>query len=322
MKVKFGMIAGVLAAVLAAHCALPAAAAGIIIHLHREAVIEGPYIELSEIAEIDAPQDRLDEIKDLRLGIAPALGREFLYRRTDLISRLNFAGYAESEYSVTGADSVLIKRAGTSISGKSVAEFLESEIKSRFGESAKVVWKTKLPDLQVRQGEVELKLSYPSGREGALPISILICADGSLVGQHPLSRYAAFKVPIVLALETIPRGAEIAPGMIDCEVRTLPPGRPVVSTIAECIGLEAKRTIGAGEEISPDSLLKPFDVCQGDSVSVRISRGAVDIETEGTAMESGYLGDRILVRIGSTGRSLRGILAASGFVLVTFDDDA
>jgi flagella basal body P-ring formation protein FlgA len=289
----------------------PAHAADFIITLNELSAVDGPYIELGEIAAIDAPDDAYAPLAALRIGIAPTFANPITYRKTDLAARLALEGYTATQFEILGKDQVKIERAGVKITSAELEQVLANELAASFGESVTPVWKVKLPEITVNRGNIEIIVKYPSYRFGALPQTIIVNVDGRLARQFPLSGYASFKTPVVITTQGIPRGACVSADCVEIVERTLPPGAAVIAAIDGCIGLEAKRNIGAGEQLTYDSLIKPYDAKRGDDLTVTILRGGIIIEALATAREDAYIGEQMLVELVDTGKTLRVTLTSS-----------
>ena len=305
------VIACAIAALIAPAATAPARAAEITIALNESSAVDGPYIELGEIAAIDAPDDARARLIALRIGIAPTFSNPITYRKSDLVSRLALEGYTDDQFEILGKDKVKIERAGVKITSDELEQALIDELAISFGESAVPVWKVRLPEITVNRGEIEIIVKYPSTRYGALPQTVLVKVDGRLARQFPLSGYVSFKLPVVVAISGIPRGACVSADCVKVIQTTLPPGAAAITSLDGCIGLEAKRNIGAGEQLTYESLLKPYDARRGDDLTVTIIRGGISIEALATAREDAYIGEQMLVELTDTGKTMRVTLVSS-----------
>jgi len=302
--------------VLSTALSAPAFASVIGITLNAHSEVEGPYIELGEVAQITGSDEDVAKLVNLRIGIAPPHDHPIMYRKSDLESRLYVEGIAPSEYSLSGPDKITVVRAGLTITSAELASVLDDEIRTNFCDDVKIIWTEHLPDITVNPGELEIIVKYPSHRKGALPQTILVKVDGRLARQFPLTRFSSFKTPMIIAKAGIPRGAVVTLDMIESLTRVVPPGTPVIATIGECLGLESKRNIGAGEQLTYESLIQPYDVRRGDALVVVIMRGSLRIEAPATSSDNGYIGERILVRLDDTGKGIRVTLTAHNLAVV------
>ena len=297
-----------------------AEAAGIAaVRLYADASVDGPYVELGEIAQIDAPGELGEVLTSLRVGIVPPFGVEIQIRKSDIEARIDRERSITDEFAVTGASSVTVRRGGVSISPADLESKLVSFLSENYGGRVEIVWKERFKEITVNRGEVAVEAKPPSHRKGALPQSLSISVDGKLVKVVALSRYLEFRAPVVIAREPVARGNTIPASALLVEIRTVPAGRAVILDVEDCAGLEAVRSIGAGGEISPDAVRKPFDVRRGDAVTVVVVMDTLTIETESTATQDGYIGDTIAVRLADGGKVMRGVVESPARVVVTLE---
>ncbi len=80
------------------------------------------------------------------------------------------------------------------------------------------------------------------------------------------------------------------------------------------LGLIARRRIGERDMLSSIALESPQAVAAGGDVKLRLQCGPVVIDDVGHALQSGVIGEQILVRSGSTGKVLKGSITPDGVV--------
>lgn len=291
-------------------------AASASVELLSNADVDGPYVELGEIAFIAAPTDILEAISAIRVGIVPPFGVVMNLRKSDIEARLLRERSIAANFIVGGPQSVAIKRAGEIITYDLLQNTLETFIREKFDGRVKVKWKESATEFTVNRGDVLIEVKTPSHKSSALPQSIAVYVDGKLVKLLSLSRYVEFITPVAIAREAIARGSAVPESSVFVEIRTVPPGKAVIMDIADCTGFEAIRTIGAGEEISPDSIRKPYDVKRGDAVSVMIEMDGITIEAQASASQDGYVGDVIAVRLDEGGKVMRGVITSPTSVIL------
>jgi len=84
---------------------------------------------------------------------------------------------------------------------------------------------------------------------------------------------------------------------------------------AQAVGLTVRRTIPAGTVLVPAALVHPELIARGALVTLVSGGGSVSVRSEGVALESGRLNQRVRVRSPS-GRVVEGVVEASGEVRV------
>ncbi len=85
---------------------------------------------------------------------------------------------------------------------------------------------------------------------------------------------------------------------------------------AQVLGMQSKRALKAGTILSTDMLQAPTLIKRGDSVRIRVKKPGIEIEMLGTAMASGKLGERILVRNDSSQKNLTATVISLGVVQI------
>ncbi len=121
------------------------------------------------------------------------------------------------------------------------------------------------------------------------------------------------KVPV--AVTDIERGEVITQDKVKWEdmymskyIRDIPTEDAVLSDY------EAIRVIKSGEIIRKRFLRKRYLVKKGDMVRILYRKGSIEISYEGEALENGYRGSMIRVRVISSGKIIRGRVLSEGEV--------
>ena len=77
---------------------------------------------------------------------------------------------------------------------------------------------------------------------------------------------------------------------------------------SEVIGLEATRTIRAGNRLGVNDLIAADLIRKNEVVRLVITRGALKITVETVALEDAKIGEQVLLRNSDSGREIRGIV--------------
>jgi flagellar basal body P-ring formation protein FlgA len=132
-------------------------------------------------------------------------------------------------------------------------------------------------------------------------------------GTRPLGTGA----PMVLVLaRPLPQGARITAD--DLHLRPHTGGDPAqrLQDPALAIGRKLRRALGPGQVLLARHLDPARDIDPGQSVTLHLRHGAIDIATTATAMAGGVAGDRIPVQPASGGDPLEAMIIAPGLVQV------
>ncbi len=89
-----------------------------------------------------------------------------------------------------------------------------------------------------------------------------------------------------------------------------------IASIAEIVGRKPIRSIAAGKTVFTAMLSEPAEVERGEPVSVAVEAGSARLAFESTAITSGQVGQTVLVRNPTSGRSFPARVEAKGHVSV------
>jgi len=114
---------------------------------------------------------------------------------------------------------------------------------------------------------------------------------------------------VLRAKSTIIVGQVVTEDMVE---RILEPvgkfGPAPLRQTSEVIGLEATRTIRAGNRLGVNDLIAADLIRKNEVVRLVITRGALKITVETVALEDAKIGEQVLLRNSDSGREIRGIV--------------
>jgi flagella basal body P-ring formation protein FlgA len=87
-----------------------------------------------------------------------------------------------------------------------------------------------------------------------------------------------------------------------------------IRSVDEVVGLQTTRQIAPLQHIRRTDLTQALLVKKGDAVTLRISRGAMTIEMDAIAAESGAFGDQITVVNPNSGKRIRATVVSKNLV--------
>lgn len=93
-------------------------------------------------------------------------------------------------------------------------------------------------------------------------------------------------------------------------------GRQVYFDPAQLIGAQAGMSLATGVPITSDAVQAPIVVKAGQTVTVNVVSGAVELSLDATAEQTGRIGDTILLTNPTTGRRFSAQVTAGGVELV------
>ena len=122
---------------------------------------------------------------------------------------------------------------------------------------------------------------------------------------------------VVVAARPIAAGQTLAPADIALarEPVSLYAGRQVYYDPAQLLGASAIMSVSAGSILNPADIAEPVMVKAGQTVSVQVVSGGVQLSLDAVADETGRIGDTILFTNPSSGRRFSAQITAGGPVL-------
>ncbi len=84
----------------------------------------------------------------------------------------------------------------------------------------------------------------------------------------------------------------------------------------ELVGLVAKRSVLAGQPVTPNHIKSPLLVSKGDNVVISAKSDILNVRMAGTAMSNGSQGDQVLVRNNKSQRVVKAYVVERGIVEV------
>jgi flagella basal body P-ring formation protein FlgA len=180
-----------------------------------------------------------------------------------------------------------------------------------------IVHPPRLPETLSQDSEFNVKIKTADLRLGYQILWIVIRDAQARRHEFPMSVEIAINMPVCVAKHRIARGATIRPG--DIEKKTIYLNRGRCETIAaapEIIGLITRQTIRQSDIIRQNMVQVATPVNRGDRVAIMISRGALEIQMNGTVQNEARIGEEVRVRTADTGKILTGILCDSSLVMI------
>ena|GEM_PF-2391154 len=122
---------------------------------------------------------------------------------------------------------------------------------------------------------------------------------------------------VVIAARPVTAGQSIGPDDITLAREPVAAfaGRQVFADPAQLIGANAMMSLATGTILTPDIIAQPVVVKAGQTVSVEVISGGVDVSIEAMADQTGRIGDTILLTNPSSGRRFSALVTASGPVV-------
>lgn len=145
---------------------------------------------------------------------------------------------------------------------------------------------------------------------------ILILLVGALL-SHASNAFAA-TVRVVVPAHDITRGDTI--GENDLTFATLD-GNALMSGVPtkmeEVKGMQARRTLAAGQPFRSEDVRRPIVITKGQTVTMEFAAPGVELTAMGRAMSEGGIGDTVTIQNPASYRMVSGVVIAPGTVRAT-----
>jgi len=197
-----------------------------------------------------------------------------------------------------------------------VREAVHEHVKSAYPDSDAVI-ELNSSAIQRLKPCARVSVEPPNARHfGRLHVRVRCTADA------PWTMYIAADViayaDIPVAIQPIARGTVITANMLDVVKVSRHTLRPHTLTHArDIVGKMTKRPLRAAQPFSLQSLSQPSTIKKGQRVAIESRSGRIRIQSFGTALSAGKVGDQIEVVNETSNRTIRPWVAAPGLVTTT-----
>ena len=258
---------------------------------------------------------------NLVLGYSPAPGMTRVVRRIELASWMRNKGLTPDVASLPA--SVCLERATALLSAPQIRDALAAAIHNASGDGQaidiEVVDFSRFP---LPPSILEFPLSGLSRPSPARPDApVLWVGRAAFDGGRHVTVWATVLLRerrrVLVAATPIPARQEIAPDATRLEERPVFPYPALPALLpAEAVGKVLRRSVAAGDVITPDLLLELPAVRRGEQTSVTVQDGAIRILFDAKADSAGARGDAIVLVNPSSGRKFQGTIVERRQVLV------
>ncbi|QDU70083.1 flagellar basal body P-ring formation chaperone FlgA [Engelhardtia mirabilis] len=295
---------------------------GVTVVLPAEARVTGTQIVLGEIADVVADDAQLARaVEEVRIGYAPAPGYSRLLRNDQIGLELQKA-FPDVTWTFKGQPATRIWPVVHTISADSLVAAARAELSAAsIGLDVEYVLSSQLQDVRVPGLENAFRLrgalDRPTLETGGLTVPVQVLLNGEVYRTvHTTWDVKVWQELPVLARRTV-AGEPLSASLFETRRVLLDPrneGQPV--PMALITGSTAARTLREGQVVTAADVHRPIAIRSGDAVFVEVVRGSVTARVIGTAIGSGSLRDKVLVRLDLSGREMLGTVESSELVRV------
>lgn len=199
-----------------------------------------------------------------------------------------------------------------------VKRFLEAHYRIDEVKRAKVTVGRLDSRLRLKACQQPLALSVNDEARGGGNLTVHTRCPGPVAWALYVPAQVAVYREVAVATRSLGRGHRISAGDVELELRDTGQLRQgFVVAVSSALGKELRRPLKAGEPIRLGLLTEPTVVERGDQVRLRAQTGTISVNTTGTALSSGRVGEQVRVRNDRSERVIRGRVTGPGEVEVT-----
>lgn len=180
------------------------------------------------------------------------------------------------------------------------------------GELPQVQMKTLDPRLRLPKCAAELEAFFPSGAKPFGNTSVGVRCPGS----RPWTVYQSANVrlyrPVLVASRYLSKGTVLSAADLKAERRDLSALVGGYETAPDnLLGKQLRRALPAGTAVSPQAVKTLPLIRQGETVTLRIRQGGMEVRSSGVALSDAESGQRLKVRNEASRRVVEGTATAS-----------
>lgn len=294
-----------------APCSAPAPLeADVVVTLPAAASSQGLEIIAQDIAAIRGDDAALvKRVSEASLGYAPAPGYARVLR-ADLIEASLRRSLPGVDLEVQGAARCRVTPEVTTITGQEIAAKASEAMREALaGLDAEASPEGRATDLQVPKGDGELRLVASAGVGALVPglrqVEVQVWIGPKLYRTlHVPFRLSVWQRRAVLR-SAINVGDALRPDMFEVKRISVRDSSGLHALEPDMVaGAIAVRPIGAGAFVTEHDVHRRVVIEHGDQITVRIKKGTVAVQDVAIAEGAGRMGERVVVRLRSTGRQL------------------
>ncbi len=293
------------------------------LEFHSEATVAPGIIRLGDLAEIQGDSNLVKRLQNLEVGRLEMPGRESRLS-IQVIKTFHLKRVAPIEsLTVVGEGGILVRARAALLTSDSILSLLEERLQEYKLGVKGLDWDLEAPkipkEIRIPEDSCRIDIEIPprfDGR-GSEVANLRISRGTGKAQQHTLSFTIRRWGMVVRSTTTIPRGQPILASQVALErVELTHQPRLLANELDKVIGRTPTRTISRHVDIAENWLEKPFAIHEGDQVTLKTQIGSALITTQGRALRSAYIGQRVEVENATTRKKLQGTVDAIGSVLL------
>jgi len=318
---------------LVALCLALSAAAPVLgavtVELRPEAIVAGEHFRLGDIGRVsNAGEVSNAELAALRIGVSPRAGATLALQRAEVErALLQLAPRLRGGLELTGPERIVVRRGPLqSLDLAQVNEAASHELRralaaryARF-EAEPAVSDTQThaqTALGIPAGRVELKVRLPGLAPLAARVAVWtdVYVEGRVYRSIPVSFRVQAWQPVLAARRPLAPGAPLRAADFEArEAQVAGRAAAPLPVDLDPAGLRLKRRLGAGAALTSLDVERSPGVARDQPVRVRISLGAIGLETVAVATRDAAAGEVLRVRNAGNNQTYPARVVEAGIV--------
>lgn len=286
-------------------------------HLKAHVTVNSTLVRIGDLIE------NAGVVADVAIFRAPDLGTTGTVPVSAIVEAVR--PHALVGFDTGGASEITVTRASREIPISEIERSLAEAVSTRFNAGPAgditVVFDRDPRAIQVdpaSKGDIGIaRLTYDA-RNGRFDATLEIPTGATQRGLLRLSGRAFATVEVVMVSRSVDRGAVLKTG--DLVVERRPRGevaRDAVAGIERAVGMAARNVIRPGQPLRTADLARPEIVQRGQMVTLVFEAPGLTLTMRGKANESGAEGDTVSVLNEQSKRTVQGVVAGPGHVVVS-----
>ena len=288
----------------------PAQAADVVVTLPASASSRGLEILARDVAAVRGEDPEIvRRVAAASLGYAPAPGYARVLR-ADLVEASLRRSLPGVDLEVRGAPRCRVTPEVTTVTAQEIAAKASEAMRAALaGVDAEAVPEGGVTDLQVPVGDGELRLVASAGDgplvPGLRPVEVQVWLGPKLYRTlHVPFRLSVWQRRAVLR-RALNVGDALRPDLFEVKRIPVRDSSGLQALEPDMIaGAIAVRPLGEGSFVTEHDVHRRVVIEQGDQITVRVTKGSVAVQDVAIAEGAGRMGERVVVRLRSTGRQL------------------
>lgn len=295
---------------------------GVTIVLPHRADVFGTEIVVGEIADVLSDDVVLARaVETTAIGYAPAPGYSRLLQNHQIGLELQKA-FPDVTWTFKGQVATRVWPVVYTVPSQELEAAALAEVEAAAsGLDADYVLSSPIADLRVPgvQSGVSLRgaLELAQLTTGGLTVPVQVLLDGQVYRTINTTWNVKVWQQLPVVGRPVIAGEPLSPSLFETR-RVLLDGRTKSKPVALDLiaGATAARALRTGQVVTEADVHRPVAVRSGDVIFIEVAKGAVTARVVGTALASGALRDRVIVRLDASGREMLGTVVSPELVRV------